>query len=93
MAVTLGRDLVLVVDTGTFDRPVLLLIPAPEAAGAVRPAEPGLVPDQAPDNRAEGYRGPGTGSHRADARALKSTGDLRSDGSISSLRSGVSCRF
>ena len=46
-------DLVLMVDAGTLDRPVLLLVPAPEPAGAVRPAKLRLVPDQAPDHRAE----------------------------------------
>jgi hypothetical protein len=53
VALPLGGNFFLMVDAGTFDGPVFFFVAASEPARAVWPAEPGFVPDQSPNHRAQ----------------------------------------
>lgn len=62
VAVTLLCDFFFMIYAGAFDCPVLLVVPAPDAAGAVRPAELCLIAHQSLDHGHEllliGIEGP-----------------------------------
>ena len=51
MAVPVMGDFIFMIYAWAFNCHILLLIPAPEAAGTVRSSELFLVPYQSPDNR------------------------------------------